>query len=264
MKFGRTSIHVDAPNIFVGARYRIDWPLFERLVIGRGATVVRKMYYIGIGRDDTPRRLFLRWLKVRQGWEIVTKRSDFLPDNSRVSANLDEEIKFNIVSEVAKNEVDTVVLCSGDGGFTGVVDRIIQTGKRVIAVGWLNRMSSELTWTANETIFIDDPGVERAVRWRDHQSFRLETAYFDALAQRSGFGEAGTLTAHDELADSRRVNEPNRLCDSCQRLGVSFVHWGPLVAPPAIGRFCRSCWRAKVQEYAQRCSKMPLPESRGA
>jgi len=43
------------------------------------------------------------------------------------------------------------------------------------------------------------------------------------------------------MADTARGNWPEVECDDCGKKGVIFQHWGPLVPPGAVGKFCGEC-----------------------
>jgi len=60
------------------------------------------------------------------------------------------------------------------------------------------------------------------------------------------------------MADTVRGYNSDAKCSDCNKKGISFTHWGPLVPPGETGRFCDQCWKARMDDSNSKRPVRPL------
>ncbi len=51
------------------------------------------------------------------------------------------------------------------------------------------------------------------------------------------------------MADTIRAPLPTEPCSDCGEVGKVYItHWGPLVLPTNVGKFCPSCMKARIDD----------------
>jgi uncharacterized LabA/DUF88 family protein len=172
--FGRTAIFIDGDN-FNGAIETLKRELgfkhvdyIEKLprLLSRGTLLLRSFYYCGERKEGEPgheeQQKFLMMLK-RNGYRVITKEFKEQYDKKgrkRRKANLDIELAVDMVT--IADHVDRIVLVSGDGDFTKIIDAVGMKGVRTCVVSlWRapekgGNTSPELREAADEFINLED------------------------------------------------------------------------------------------------------------
>lgn len=130
----------------------------------RRETVVRAHYFTAVlpSSPDTRDELrpLLDWLGYNE-WDVVTKPTKSYVDDSgklRIKGNMDVEITANMM--LLRDHVNHMVLFSGDGDFSYVVDLVKKSGVRVTVVSSTNTevamCSNQLRTAADRFIDLND------------------------------------------------------------------------------------------------------------
>jgi uncharacterized LabA/DUF88 family protein len=150
----RVGVFVDAENISASARRqhgRFDFgAALQTLVSGR-KRVMAVAFAVEPDGDDGQFAGFVRALQ-GAGYEVRTKKVRKRKDGSR-KADWDMAMAMEIVS--ARNRLDVVVLCSGDGDFTPLVQRMKRWGKRVEVASFKDALHDDLERAADEFVELD-------------------------------------------------------------------------------------------------------------
>ncbi len=136
----RVAIFIDGANLFYAAMHlglEIDYTKLLRCLT-RERQLLRAYFYTGVDRTNEKQQGFLLWMS-RNGYRVVTKELVQFPDGSK-KANLDVEIAIDMMNFA--RYCDTLILLSGDGDLTYVVDNITYQGVHVEVVS-LSSMTSE-------------------------------------------------------------------------------------------------------------------------
>lgn len=134
----RIALFIDGSNLYSAARaldFDIDYKNLLK-VFGEHGQLVRAFYYTALVDDQeySPIRPLIDWLDYN-GYTMVTKPTKEFTDSSgrrKVKASMDIELAIDIM-ELADN-IDHIVLFSGDGNFRRVVEAVQKKGVRVSVV----------------------------------------------------------------------------------------------------------------------------------
>ena len=134
----RIALFIDGSNLYAAVRsleFDIDYKRLLAEFASKG-TLVRALYYTALIEDQeySPIRPLVDWLDYN-GFTMVTKPAKEFTDTAgrrKIKGNMDIEIAVDIM-EMADN-LDHVVLFSGDGDFRSLVQAIQRKGKRVTVV----------------------------------------------------------------------------------------------------------------------------------
>jgi uncharacterized LabA/DUF88 family protein len=150
----RVGVFVDAENISASSRRAgsgFDFPAaLQTLVAGR-KRVMAVAFVVEPDGDDGQFAGFVLALR-SAGYEVRTKKVRKRKDGSR-KADWDMAMAMEIVD--ARNRLDVVVLCSGDGDFAPLVQRMKRWGKRVEVAAFKDSMHDDLEGSADEVIELD-------------------------------------------------------------------------------------------------------------
>ena len=134
----RLALFIDGSNLYSAARalgFDID---YKRLleVFAKKGRLVRAFYYTALmdEQEYSPIRPLVDWLDYN-GYTMVTKPTKEFIDSSgrrKIKGNMDIELAVDVM-EMAEN-LDHVVLFSGDGDFRCLVQAIQRKGVRVTVV----------------------------------------------------------------------------------------------------------------------------------
>jgi uncharacterized LabA/DUF88 family protein len=170
----RVALFIDMSNLYFAARQiniRVD---YERLreFVARGRSLLRAFAYMGIDLEDSQTHGLVNYLKRYAGYKVITKPLRRFEDGS-AKANLDIEMAIDMLT-IAEH-VDTIVLISGDGDFTRLVETVQFKGVRVEVVGLEGNTATSLIEAADvftnlADIVGDIQKVERPVYPRRHPS----------------------------------------------------------------------------------------------
>lgn len=134
----KTAIFIDGANLYAAARalgFDIDYRLLLEEFSKRGQ-LLRAFYYTILVEDQdySPIRPLVDWLDYN-GFKMVTKTMrDYSDQNSRrkFRGSMDIELAIDML-EIAPS-VDHVILFSGDGDFTRLIDTVQRKGVRASVV----------------------------------------------------------------------------------------------------------------------------------
>jgi len=134
----KLALFIDGANLYATARsldMEIDYKRL-RLFFGQKANLVRAFYYTAIleDQDYSPLRPLVDWLDYN-GFTLVTKPvKEFTDEHGRrkIKGNMDIEIAVDMLN-IAEN-VDHVVLFSGDGDFRRLLEAVQRRGVRVTVI----------------------------------------------------------------------------------------------------------------------------------
>ncbi len=198
----RVGIFIDGANLYATARalgFDIDYKRLLELFKGK-CHLIRAFYYTALVEDQeySPIRPLIDWLDYN-GYTMVTKPTKEFTDSSgrrKLKGNMDIELAIDVL-EMADN-LNHIVLFSGDGDFRRLVEAVQRKGVRVTVVSTVRSQPSmvadELRRQADTFIDLLDlqEQIERELP-RDHPRSRIESDYED--------DEAASLDDEDEDED---------------------------------------------------------------
>lgn len=134
----KMAIFLDGPNLYGAAKalqFDIDYKALHKLFAKKGV-LIRAFYYTAIADNEefSPLRPLVDWLEYN-GWKMRTKPLKEYTDGQgrrRVKASMHIELAVDVMSMLP--HVDHVVLFSGDGDLSPLVDAVQRQGKRVTVV----------------------------------------------------------------------------------------------------------------------------------
>src|ERR1700710_676243 len=134
----RLALFIDGANLYgsaKGLQFDIDYKRLLELFARKGI-LVRAFYYTAVAEDQefSPLRPLVDWLDYN-GFSVVTKPLKEFTDSQgrrRVKGNMDIELAIDVM-EMAE-QVDHVVIFSGDGDFRRLVEAVQRKGLRVSVV----------------------------------------------------------------------------------------------------------------------------------
>ena len=137
----RIALFIDGSNLFAAARtlgFDIDYRALLNEFSSKGH-LVRALYYTAIleDQDFSPLRPLVDWLDYN-GFTVVTKPAKEYIDSTgrrKIKGNMDIEIAVDIMS--LSDNLDHIVLFSGDGDFRRLIEAVQRRGKRVSVVSTL-------------------------------------------------------------------------------------------------------------------------------
>ncbi len=113
-----------------------------------GGTVLYPHAFIPYSRDNEGQKKFILAL-AQMGYRVITKPVRVMPDGSK-KVNLDIEITLHIISQ--SHHYDEVVLISGDGELTPVVNHLVMNGKKITVIGPEGASAPELMKAGHRVI----------------------------------------------------------------------------------------------------------------
>ncbi|MEL6278064.1 MAG: NYN domain-containing protein [Pseudomonadota bacterium] len=160
----RLALFIDGSNLYAAAKalgFDIDYKKLRAEFAQRGK-LVRALYYTALmeEQDYSPIRPLVDWLDYN-GFTMVTKPAKEFTDASgrrKVKGNMDIELACDAM-QLADN-LDHVVLFSGDGDFRVLVEAIQRKGVRVSVVSTIRSqppmIADELRRQADNFIDLED------------------------------------------------------------------------------------------------------------
>ena len=153
-------VFVDVSNLFYSAKsagVEVNYcRLLELTVAGRD--LIRASAYTGVDPENPNQRKFIDFLR-SNGYKVICKDIHKY-EGGRIKANLDIEIAVDIM--LLSENLDVVVLVSGDGDFVRLVEAIQMRGIRCEVVGFGISTSNELIEAADHFTEISSlPGIFR-------------------------------------------------------------------------------------------------------
>ena len=165
----RVALFIDGANLYATSKalgFDID---YKRLLsfFRQKAKLVRALYYTALAEDQeySSIRPLIDWLDYN-GYTMVTKPTKEFTDSAgrrKVKGNMDIELTVDAIC--LAEELDHIVLFSGDGDFRSLIAALQQKGKRVSVVSTLQTqppmVADELRRQADQ--FIDLADMESIV-----------------------------------------------------------------------------------------------------
>lgn len=161
----RLALFIDGSNLYAAAKalgFDIDYKLLRQEFVRRGK-LLRAFYYTALlegGEEYSPIRPLVDWLHYN-GFYMVTKPAKEYTDSQgrrKVKGNMDIELTVDAM-ELAPY-IDHVVLFSGDGDFTYLVESLQRRGVRVSVVSTIRSqppmIADELRRQADNFIELDE------------------------------------------------------------------------------------------------------------
>jgi uncharacterized LabA/DUF88 family protein len=168
----RMAMFIDGANLYAASRglgFDIDYKRLLELFAGR-ARLVRAFYYTALVENEeySPIRPLVDWLDYN-GYAMVTKPTKEFTDafgRRKIKGNMDIELAIDVM-EMSDN-VDHIMIFSGDGDFRRLVEAVQRKGKRVSVVSTMRSsppmVADELRRQADNFIELADlmPHIARA------------------------------------------------------------------------------------------------------
>ncbi len=160
----RFAIFVDGANLHSTVKsldFDVDFKRMLDFFKGKGRMVAARYYTALLEHDDySPIRPLIDWLDYN-GYQVITKPARSYIDRegrSRIKGNMDIELALDMV-ELAE-QVDHVLLFSGDGDFRAAIDACQRKGTRVSVISSMktnpSMLSDDLRRQANDIIELAD------------------------------------------------------------------------------------------------------------
>uniref|UniRef100_A0A2A4YRT0 NYN domain-containing protein n=1 Tax=OCS116 cluster bacterium TaxID=2030921 RepID=A0A2A4YRT0_9PROT len=160
----KIAIFIDGANLYATAKaldFEIDYNQLLSLFKNKGQ-FVRAYYYTALVEDQefSPIRPLIDWLDYN-GFTMVTKPTKEFIDSSgrkKIKGNMDIELAVDVM-EISE-QVDHIVLFSGDGDFRSLVEAVQRKGKVVSIVSTVKSrppmVADELRRQADQFIDLND------------------------------------------------------------------------------------------------------------
>lgn len=155
---GHTFVVVDNSNILrggFGRGFRID-PGLVRERLGGDKLILATISVSAALHERPCQDAFYEWLR-RTGWVVNAFELQRDP-NGKIRENearVDGDVRSQIRAAAKTNFCDTIVLISGDGGFTNAVREARGAGKNVIVLAWAGTLHPALAAAASAHADID-------------------------------------------------------------------------------------------------------------
>lgn len=141
-------VFVDVSNLFYSAKsagVEVNYcRLLEHAVAGRD--LIRASAYTGVDPENPNQRKFIDFLRAN-GYKVICKDIHKY-EGGRIKANLDIEMAVDIM--LLSDNLDVVVLVSGDGDFVRLIDAVQMRGVRCEVIGFGISTSNELIDVADQ------------------------------------------------------------------------------------------------------------------
>ena len=175
----RLGLFIDGSNLYAAARalgFDIDYKRLLELFAAEGR-LIRAFYYTALVEDQeySPIRPLVDWLDYN-GYTMVTKPTKEFTDAAgrrKIKGNMDIELAIDVM-EMAE-QLDHIILFSGDGDFRRLVEAVQRKGVRVSVVSTIRSqppmVADELRRQAD--VFVELQDLESAI-CRHHREDRPE------------------------------------------------------------------------------------------
>lgn len=225
----RLALFIDGANLYAAARalsFDIDYKRLLNLFAQRGR-LIRAFYYTALIEDQeySPIRPLVDWLDYN-GYTMVTKPTKEFTDaygRRKVKGNMDIELAIDVM-EMADN-VDHIVLFSGDGDFRCLVEAAQRKGVRVTVVSTVRSqppmVADELRRQADHFMELMDlaPSISRAsdsdgddfnpatYTYTEEQPQPVISDYNPYPDMQAPNGKGSTSSPDDKKPATKRVNQ---------------------------------------------------------
>lgn len=193
----RVAIFIDGENIHYSAKHlnmRLDYLKLCRLLAGE-RRLVRSYFYTAVSSQSEGKIDFINFLKLN-GFTVVTRevKSFNEPEGGgrSIRGALDMELAMDVVDLAP--QLDSVILCSGDGDFCPLISAVARRGKHVEVCGLREMTSTDLIAAADvytdlaslkDRIALDHQPTQREIRNEidtgadGFDEFRVQDTTFD-------------------------------------------------------------------------------------
>lgn len=148
----KVCVLIDGANLYFGAQSKkmnLDFGVIQHWFASRSKSLICK-YYTAFDPDDANQQKFLDYLKVSKV-DVVSKPIKKIA--ALTKGNMDVELTVDAVD--LQDEYEILVLLSGDGDFTYLVEYVEKLQKQVIIIGVGGFVSYELHQMADKYFFLD-------------------------------------------------------------------------------------------------------------
>ncbi|HYN00065.1 MAG TPA: NYN domain-containing protein [Aestuariivirgaceae bacterium] len=164
----RVALFIDGSNLYATAK-AVGFDIDYRRLLGwfrKRCRLVRAIYYTALMEDAeySPVRPLIDWLDYN-GFTVVTKPAREFTDSlgrRKVKGNMDIEIAVDMMQ--LTDNLDHIVLFSGDGDFRSLVEAVQAKGRRVSVVSTLATrppmVADDLRRQADQFIELNDMKAE--------------------------------------------------------------------------------------------------------
>src|SRR5829696_6961546 len=153
-------VFVDVSNLFYSAKsagVEVNYCRLLEYAVG-GRDLIRACAYTGVDPDNPNQRRFIDFLKAN-GYKVISKDIHKY-EGGRIKANLDIEMAVDIM--LLSENLDVVVIVSGDGDFVRLVEAVQLKGVRCEIISFGISTSNELIEAADSFTEIGSlPGIFR-------------------------------------------------------------------------------------------------------
>lgn len=160
----RMAVFIDGANLYAAARglgFDIDYRRLLELFANKGR-LVRAFYYTALVENEeySPIRPLVDWLDYN-GYTMVTKPTKEFTDafgRRKIKGNMDIELAIDVME--MSDQVEHIVIFSGDGDFRRLVEAVQRKGVRVSVVSTMRSqppmVADELRRQADNFIELQD------------------------------------------------------------------------------------------------------------
>ena len=138
---GRVVVFIDGASLFYAAM-QMDIEVDYNRLLGHlidGGLLVHAHFYTGVDPNNEKQKGFLYWMQCN-GYRVVAK--DLVPTAGSKRANLNVEIAVDMMRLTP--HCDTMILVSGDGDLTSVLNFVTYRGVQTEVVGLRSMISEQL------------------------------------------------------------------------------------------------------------------------
>ena len=156
---GRVSIFIDAAHVFYAASalgIEVDYSkLVSQLV--SPSQLLRAYFYSGIDPKNTKQQGFLLWMK-RNGYRVITKEITAKEQTDGVKPQRSVDFCVEITTDMIEQSAycDTVILVTGDGRFSRLLNHFAHSGTRTTLVSLQSITSERLLDEADDVLDFAD------------------------------------------------------------------------------------------------------------
>jgi len=178
-KNDRYSLFIDGANLYAAARvlgFDIDYKKLLEVFSGHGR-LIRAYYYTAVieDQDYSPIRPLVDWLDYN-GYTLITKPTkEFTDDTGKRKIKGDMDIELAVDMLELSEQLDHVILFSGDGDFRRLVEAVQRKTTRVTVVSTVRSKppmaADELRRQADFFIELNDLANEIARKPSGQQNF---------------------------------------------------------------------------------------------
>ncbi len=142
----RVAIFIDGENIHYSAKHlnmRLDYLKLCRKLAGP-RRLVRSYFFTALSAQSEGKIDFVNFLKLN-GFKVVTKEVKSFNDQEggrNVRSCLDMELAIHVME--MSDQLDTVIVCTGDGDFAPLVEAVGRKGKHVEVCALREMTSTDL------------------------------------------------------------------------------------------------------------------------